>query len=813
MEFKSHKPYTISDSPISSIEHDYLNVSDRYINKIYSLLSSDSSSSFTIAITGEWGVGKTSTMNLIEERLRTNDKNIIVKFDPMLEGKLETVEIIELFYLKLFKSIRKPNECKEIFKKILSSIGAMAFKGTKMKASLPLPDSEAYFDLGEKYERVLEIWESESSSLSLKKDELDRYLKKNEFRVYLFIDEIDRLTPENTIKFLIFTRIIESFENVFCIIGIDYQKTLANIKNCQAYGGNNYNISKAYLDKLFHTRFHISHYKKGLEEFALNEIRSIGSHLPEKVMKEVRELSGYLKTPRQIKKWATSAISNKEILEFCLECDTIRLLKLMAVCIKHPIILKNIENNTLNLIKRLRPLNGNINNAIKKYIGRSLTEDYIYKESEILIELLLKSTGIKSEYIEIDFNIDEYIEDVETRNVLKDVLPSISLSTFTFFIYGSKSDYERRVVHDYLNGETERSILFLSNYENNKCELIALDLNKALCNHNFFPNKSVSIGAINTLWKKKKCTYGFDSSNPYKIPIFSCLSKHYIEDIIEKCDIVISNYYIDSILEYKAEIKRDVNKNELHEIRFRAACTKNNNIDEHKKKDEILFFHNTIDGTWSIYDGSQDVVLSKIDIIPYYEEELHNILFGIEYGNISEMDDNTQLALKKIYEIYCHDISKAGCHKNSFLKELKMKNSNKPINDFNNEDIKSILVRWIKRVESFLLDFYSLYEEKSINVIIRGYMKKSRIIGANGKQNLMHFVNHMENSEMFDDLYKNNIKRTVLLICKEFEKNNMVLAMRSNVPCTFFSKEKAFNGDNNQNRCQQNFTYGKNTIK
>ncbi|OGT31217.1 MAG: hypothetical protein A3E87_04875 [Gammaproteobacteria bacterium RIFCSPHIGHO2_12_FULL_35_23] len=260
MSNKLASSFSPGDQAITKKSEDKLYVKARVVDKIFNFISNDQINSLTVAITGEWGSGKTSAMNLLANALNESHNNVVLTFEPLLEGRFGVTEVLELFYLKLYAALSKKNpEVDSIFKKLLGSLGAIVFTGTKLSIDIPTI-GEAGIDFGEKYQKILDIWKKHDvKSFQQQTAQLNEFLQNKKLKIFIFIDEIDRLPPEHIISFLMFARILETFENLICIVGVDYDQVIQSLMASSTYSLNSYERAKSYIDKLFHAQFHIHH--------------------------------------------------------------------------------------------------------------------------------------------------------------------------------------------------------------------------------------------------------------------------------------------------------------------------------------------------------------------------------------------------------------------------------------------------------------------------------------------------------------------------------------------------------------------------
>jgi hypothetical protein len=517
-----------NDIPIRNTGEDKLNINKRIVKNILNFLTDIKGNPLTIAITGEWGIGKTSVMNLLEDSLEEEniDKNLIIHFDPLLEGKLEVREIMESFYLKLYTAIpKKRKELLSIIKNSLFTIDAIALSGGKLK---------------EKWDQILEIWEkNDIKSFSTQTKELNKYLGKEKFRIFVFIDEIDRLFPaQYIVNFLMFAKILESFDNLICFVGIDYTSVIKSLTTSPTLGLKNYERAKNYLDKIFQARFDVNHSLDTLTSFTYGRLTEIDKSIFQPILAlrdytvsdKLKEIIGYLKTPRQIKKWLITISMHKYLLQFHTKDlmhsnNIIKFLMLSAICVKHPIILDDFESKTLRLLSDKNP-----------------------NQQEILDSVRIREGNQKN-----------CISDPTAYGFLKEVLDKKIPKTFLpLFIrsYGDKEQIE--VYRNYFENKINNALQWLieSNDEEQKMFILS-DLKYALVNQYNYPTAAADIEHVNNFSKihLTNIPFSFYSENPEII--LATLSKIDIDIILKEASLELLVFYVD-IIEKSLSISRSV---------------------------------------------------------------------------------------------------------------------------------------------------------------------------------------------------------------------------------------------------------------
>ena len=97
-----------SDKPVSDQNDDLLDrgtLAEHIADMINNLNNEDS---IVIGIEGEWGEGKTSLINFILEKVRPNDKNLVIKFNPWNFSNQN--ELIKDFFRSITDELSKPKK-------------------------------------------------------------------------------------------------------------------------------------------------------------------------------------------------------------------------------------------------------------------------------------------------------------------------------------------------------------------------------------------------------------------------------------------------------------------------------------------------------------------------------------------------------------------------------------------------------------------------------------------------------------------------------------------------------------------------------
>ena len=299
----------IIDSPLGGTEKDLLGVSD-YVNALSRFLSSASMPT-TIAIQGEWGSGKTSFMNQIKSQLCDDaDKP---DTDKLFHGiwvnmwEYSMMKDPEDILINVIKGLT--SSCLEVFenrveknsfdvenlkKKTWGFIKATSAFAVKAVAHVGLnavgADGE---NLIEDY--VDSIKGEKKDALTLKevrpKEFRDAFAKvitecldldrkngdTNKKGFMFFIDDLDRIPPENAVHILELLKNLFEVENCIFVLAIDYEVVVKGLK--AKFGAENQMDERAYrsfFDKIIQMPFSMPIGAYDITGFVESSVDNIG---------------------------------------------------------------------------------------------------------------------------------------------------------------------------------------------------------------------------------------------------------------------------------------------------------------------------------------------------------------------------------------------------------------------------------------------------------------------------------------------------------------------------------------------------------
>ena len=236
----------------------------------FARLAETSETPLVIGLYGEWGVGKTSLMKLVEKNLKS-DKAKSIWFDPWQH------QFDENPALALLHTIVDKYEMKEEGKKLLAVI-ATAFGSTLLKATTTL-NAKDVDELGKRFEEERFLVRDARVRLQ---EHFTKLIKKaqninsdKEQRIIFFIDDLDRCSPSNILRLLEALKMYLNIPGCVYFLGVDRHALEQSIR--MNYKEVDVSATK-YLEKIVQLPFlipliapeHIDNYVKDLLPSELN---------------------------------------------------------------------------------------------------------------------------------------------------------------------------------------------------------------------------------------------------------------------------------------------------------------------------------------------------------------------------------------------------------------------------------------------------------------------------------------------------------------------------------------------------------------
>ncbi|MBM6617294.1 KAP family P-loop NTPase fold protein [Bacillus suaedaesalsae] len=221
-----------SDVPITSYRR-LFPTRKKEFNRIYKFLNDlGTDDPYAIAISGSWGEGKTSFMNAIINKFK-QDNNEVIYIQPMV---LDTRENLLKYVFGRLEALLTENGIYTGKGSPYKKYFDLLFKFINQKT---LINFSAFFDIfpEEKKEDLRELKEDLEINI-------ERLVSENK-RIYLIVDDLDRVEKDTVYSTLTFIKEIVDFKKITVIFLVDYENLVSE------------QITIEYLEKFINTRFQL----------------------------------------------------------------------------------------------------------------------------------------------------------------------------------------------------------------------------------------------------------------------------------------------------------------------------------------------------------------------------------------------------------------------------------------------------------------------------------------------------------------------------------------------------------------------------
>jgi len=299
-----------TDSPISGTKEnpDRLNRTT-FAERIGEALKLRAESSpLVVSLEGPWGYGKTSVINLINqyyESLKPSERPVIFSFNPWMVGNAEN--LVQEFIVQFGSAVglsSKTKNAQEAAKQLLAY--SKVFNVLKW-----VPGAEPWASVIEKVlngvgSATEKIADLKDLNINQKREAVVTALNKIKRPIVVFIDDLDRLPPNEVFQMIRAVKAITDFPRTTFLLAFERHYIENSLK---LYGIDD---SSSYLDKIIQVRLHLPliagddlHLLAVSELQSLAEINLTSFFEGDKIrLTEIYHLSvkPLIKTPRELKR-------------------------------------------------------------------------------------------------------------------------------------------------------------------------------------------------------------------------------------------------------------------------------------------------------------------------------------------------------------------------------------------------------------------------------------------------------------------------------------------------------------------------------
>lgn len=348
---------------------------------------------YTIGLFGKWGVGKTSIVNLTLEKLNKlqheqEEKYIVIKFEPW--HFTNSTQLLNQFLIRLADEFQKPKS------KALNIIGAALTQYSsafQLAELIPIPIANKFIaktgetvvkDIGKRLQKNIK-----DKDIAYQKEQVVRLLKKQDCKVVVIIDDIDRLSNEQIRQVFQLVSAVANFPNTMYLLAFDKEVVVKALEKVQEGSGEDY------LQKIIQIPIQvpeIPRYK--VIKILLNKLPCLNdnsniSFSMERWNELCKEcIFPFITTIRDVKRLVN--LLEVKLSSIGGEINYVDMLAITALEIGMPIIYEWVKNNKILLTTDEYKYRSLTDEMKKKNYERSATEFFQLLKNDCKNEILIK---------------------------------------------------------------------------------------------------------------------------------------------------------------------------------------------------------------------------------------------------------------------------------------------------------------------------------------------------------------------------------------------------------------------------------------
>ncbi len=352
---------SITDSPISKLEEDYLRIEKYAISLSKFIQQSDTP--ITIGLQGEWGTGKTSLMSLLLEQFNDEaNRNEIASSwvntweYSMFKGAKETTPSVLKGMLDKLKDSCKErgvwtlkDDAKSTFNKAGKFLSGIANQVVANQTGINIKDavdsnSESYVA------EIAEVKKMISGLIQELINDENNPVKK----VVFFVDDLDRILPSDAVEVLESLKNIFDIPNCVFILAIDYDVVVKGLES--KFGPKtkeNEREFRSFFDKIIQVPFTMPVGAYDISSFLKNKLAELNVEINDEEVSQITKIVGYTvgNNPRSLKRYLNTfslikiIVLDDDEIDDANDINKIILFATLGIQISYPEIFRLLTQN------------------------------------------------------------------------------------------------------------------------------------------------------------------------------------------------------------------------------------------------------------------------------------------------------------------------------------------------------------------------------------------------------------------------------------------------------------------------------------
>ncbi len=348
---------SITDSPISKLEQDFLSV-EKYAKSLSKFII-QSDTPITIGLQGEWGTGKTSLMSLLLEQFNSDENGKLIATSwvntweySMFKGAHETTpSVLKGMLDKLKESCKQrdvwtvKDDVKSRFDKAGKFLSGIANQVVANQTGINV--QSAMDQSSDNY--VAEIAEVKKLISGLIQELVEG--KNPVQKVVFFVDDLDRIQPSDAVEVLESLKNIFDIPNCIFVLAIDYDVVVKGLES--KFGPKtkeNEREFRSFFDKIIQVPFSMPIGAYDINTFLKNKLLEIDVQVTDEEVSQITKIVGYTvgSNPRSLKRYLNTFSLIKIIVDDNDQDDDVHKILLFAtlgIQISYPEVFRLLTQN------------------------------------------------------------------------------------------------------------------------------------------------------------------------------------------------------------------------------------------------------------------------------------------------------------------------------------------------------------------------------------------------------------------------------------------------------------------------------------